>query len=189
MVCISFLIYFLIWRKLFFKIYHYFVFYSSVVICSHGQTQYKMCTIGSKFHLPLTPELFKTNKYIPDFRYMCCVLSCSVMSNSLQPHELYLAHQALLSMGILQARILEWVAMPSSRGSFQPRVQTEVSHTAGRFLPSEPPGKSLCTEVGSLSLLRGSSWPRNQTGVSFSGWATRVVVIFLYKLITFVKIL
>jgi len=27
------------------------------------------------------------------------------------------AHQAPLSMGILQARILEWVAMPSSRGS------------------------------------------------------------------------
>ena len=31
------------------------------------------------------------------------------------------AHQAPLSMGILQARILEWVAMPSSRGSSQPR--------------------------------------------------------------------
>ena len=34
-------------------------------------------------------------------------------------------------------------------------------------LPSEPPGKSLYTEVGSLSLLRGSSRLRNQTGVSF----------------------
>ena len=43
------------------------------------------------------------------------------------------AHQAPLSMGILQARILEWVAMPSSRGSSQPRDQTQVSHTAGRF--------------------------------------------------------
>ena len=31
------------------------------------------------------------------------------------------AFQAPLSMGILQARILEWVAMPSSRGSSQPR--------------------------------------------------------------------
>ena len=39
--------------------------------------------------------------------------------------------QAPLSMGILQARILEWVAMPSSRGSFQPRDQTQVSRTAG----------------------------------------------------------
>ena len=35
--------------------------------------------------------------------------------------------------GILQARILEWIAMPSSRGSSQPRNQTRVSCAAGRF--------------------------------------------------------
>ena len=34
---------------------------------------------------------------------------------------------------IFQARILEWVAMPSSRGSSQPRDPTQVSHIAGRF--------------------------------------------------------
>ena len=43
------------------------------------------------------------------------------------------ALQAPLSMGTLQARILEWVAMPSSRGSSQPRDQTQVSHMAGGF--------------------------------------------------------
>jgi len=32
--------------------------------------------------------------------------------------------------GILQARILEWVAMLSSRGSFQPRDQTCISHSS-----------------------------------------------------------
>ena len=36
--------------------------------------------------------------------------------------------------GILQARILEWVAMPSSRGSSQPRDWTCVSWIAGGFL-------------------------------------------------------
>ena len=41
--------------------------------------------------------------------------------------------QAPLSIGILQARIMEWVAMPSSRGSSQPRDWTQVSHIAGRF--------------------------------------------------------
>ena len=35
--------------------------------------------------------------------------------------------------GILQARILEWVAMPSSRESSQPRGRTQISHIAGRF--------------------------------------------------------
>ena len=37
---------------------------------------------------------------------------------------------------ILQARILEWVAFPFSRGSSQPRDQTQVSHIAGRFFTS-----------------------------------------------------
>ena len=41
-----------------------------------------------------------------------------------------------LSMGILQVRILKWVAMPSSRGSSQPRDQTQVSCIAGRFFTS-----------------------------------------------------
>ena len=35
--------------------------------------------------------------------------------------------------GILQARILEWVAFSFSRGSSQPRDWTEVSRIAGRF--------------------------------------------------------
>ena len=46
--------------------------------------------------------------------------------------------------GILQARILEWVAFPFSRRSSQPRDQTQVSHIAGRFfLPAEPQGKPM----------------------------------------------
>jgi len=38
--------------------------------------------------------------------------------------------------GILQARTLEWVDFPFSRGSSQPRDSTQVSHIAGRFLTS-----------------------------------------------------
>ena len=37
---------------------------------------------------------------------------------------------------ILQARILEWVAFPFSRGSLQRRDQTQVSHIAGGFFTS-----------------------------------------------------
>ena len=44
-----------------------------------------------------------------------------------------LAHQALLSMEILQARTLEWIAMPLFRWSSQPRDWTQVSHIAGGF--------------------------------------------------------
>ena len=52
--------------------------------------------------------------------------SHSVMSDSLRPHGLY-------SLWILQAWILEWVAVPFSRGSSQPRERTQVSNIVGGF--------------------------------------------------------
>ena len=36
--------------------------------------------------------------------------------------------------GLVQAKTLDWVAIPFSRGSSQPRDRTKVSCTAGRFL-------------------------------------------------------
>ena len=53
--------------------------------------------------------------------------SCSVVSDSLWSHGLY---------GILQTRILEWVAIPFFSRSPQPRDQTYVSYIAGRFFTS-----------------------------------------------------
>ena len=44
--------------------------------------------------------------------------------------------------GILQVRILEWVAVPFSRGSSQPRDRSQVSRSATDSLPAEPPGVS-----------------------------------------------
>ena len=56
--------------------------------------------------------------------------------------------------GILQARILEWVAFPYTRGSSQLRNQTQVSTLQADSLPAEPQGKPKNTGVGSLSLLQ-----------------------------------
>ena len=63
---------------------------------------------------------------------MCCVLSHVIL---VQPFATpwTVARQAPLSMGILQARILEWVSMSSSRGSSQLRDQTQVSQIMGGF--------------------------------------------------------
>ena len=53
-------------------------------------------------------------------------------------------------LGILQARILEWIAFTFSRGSSQARSSTfQVD-----CLPAEPQGKPKNTGVGSLSLLQ-----------------------------------
>ena len=56
--------------------------------------------------------------------------------------------------GILQARILEWVAVPFSRGSSQLRDWPKALALQADSLPAEPSGKPKNTEVGSLSLLQ-----------------------------------
>ena len=77
-----------------------------------------------------------TVKY--NFKMCVCAFSRSIMSDSETPWTV--AYQTPLSMGILQPRILEWVAMLSSRGSSQLRNQSQVSYfscIAGRFFTAE----------------------------------------------------
>ena len=57
--------------------------------------------------------------------------SHSVMSDSCDPMNCSLPGSSV--HGILQARILEWVAIPFSRGSFWPRDEIRVSYIAGGF--------------------------------------------------------
>ena len=82
---------------------------------------------------------------------------------------------------IFQARILEWVAFPFSRRSSQPRIKPRSPALQVDSILAEPPGRHKNTGVGSLSLLGGSSQPRNWTGVSciagglFTNWAMREV--------------
>ena len=64
---------------------------------------------------------------------MCCLLSHVELFATLWT----VACQAPLSMSILQERTLEWVAMPSSSGSSQPRDRTHIFYAsvfAGGFL-------------------------------------------------------
>ena len=63
------------------------------------------------------------------FTERACMLSC-FSSVQLFATLWTIARQTPLSMEILQARILEWIAMPSSRGSSRPRHQTHVSYVS-----------------------------------------------------------
>ena len=87
--------------------------------------------------------------------------------------------------GILQAGILEWVAVPFSRGSSQPRDPTQVSCIAGRFFTSWATREAQEYWRVAYSCSSGSSRPRNLTRVSciaggfFSSWATREALFLL----------
>ena len=84
---------------------------------------------------------------------LCCVLY-SVAQSCPTAKPWTVAHQASLSMGVLQARILELVAIPSSRDLPNPGIQPRSPILQVNPLPSEPPGKPVNTGAGSLSLLQ-----------------------------------
>ena len=79
-------------------------------------------------------ELFKVTppppRWTPELS-KCLKVLVTVMSDFLQPHRLYPPGSSVY--GMLQASIMEWVAMLSSRGSSQPRDRTWVSCIAGGF--------------------------------------------------------
>ena len=89
--------------------------------------------------------------------------------------------------GILQVRILEWVAIPFSWGSSQPGDRTQISHSAGRFFTSWAIGKPKRLEWIVYPFSMGSSWPKIQTGVSciavgfLTSWATREAQSWIWK--------
>ena len=112
------------------------------------------------------------------FCCLFCVLSCSVMSDSATPQTI--AHQAPLSMGILQARILEWVAMSCFLQDLpNPGIESRSPALQADSLPVEPPGSPRILEWVVYSFSRRSSQPRNRTGFSciaggfFTSWAMR----------------
>ena len=78
-------------------------------------------------------NVFKSVLVIQSCLTLCDPVDCSLLGSSLH--------------GILLEGILEWVAIPFSRGSSQPRDRTQISPRSPALqsdsLPSEPPRKSL----------------------------------------------
>ena len=77
-----------------------------------------------------SPFLLKVCDFVSQSLIVCvhaksllsCTILCNTVNCSLPDSSVH---------GILQARILEWVSMPSSRGSSQPRNGTQVSALQG----------------------------------------------------------
>ena len=99
---------------------------------------------------------------------------------TLQPHRTV--------PGILRARLLGWAAFPFSSGSSQPKDGTQLSRTAGQFFISGTTREAQEYWGGwPISFSRGSSGPRNWTGVSciidgiFTSWAIGEALQLTYR--------
>ena len=124
-----------------------------LAVCGHSRTGFHCWRTALETHM-LHVDLCHEYSDSRSMRVVVVVLvaqSCPALCDPMQSPPGSSVH------GILQARILKWVAIPFSRASSQPKDTTQVSHTARRFflfcfvlfLPSEPPGKP-----------RDIGWPR-----------------------------
>ena len=111
---------------------HSFTFQARVYFLEQFKVQSKIEWEGQKYpiHLQLLlPSLPLSSKGSFDeilFPKVKVAQSCSTLCNPVD----YTVH------GLLQARILERVAFPFSKGSFQPKDWTKISHIAGRVFTS-----------------------------------------------------
>ena len=142
---------------------------ANVLLCEPFVRNLSLCNISIKSHITRIPnsEPFKWHQKILTMWYYLflkmvwkcvCIFSMIVYSlykegDSTGVRAQTLKADCLLAVscltlcnpvnchGILQARILEWVAVCFSRGSSQSRDWTCISCIAGRFFTTEPSGK------------------------------------------------
>ena len=97
-----------------------------------------LSTIAKTWKQPKCPS---TEEWIKKMWYIdiCVCVSHSVVSNSLQSHEL----QPTRVHGILKARILDWVPCPSPGDLPNPGIEPGSPTLQADSLPSEPPWKPI----------------------------------------------
>ena len=113
---------------------------------------------------------------------MCCVLSHSVMPNSLRLYGLQPA-RLLCPWGFSRQEYWSGVPCPPPRDLPNPGNKPRSPTLQVDSSPTEPPGKPKNTGVGvAYPFSRGSSQPRNQTGISciaggfFTSWVIRAPI-------------
>ena len=120
---------------------------------------------------PSTGEQIKKtgHVYIVEYSVPCLVdQSCMTLCDSMDYSSICLAP---LSMGILQAGILEWLPCPPLKEFPNPGIEPRSPTLQLDSLLSEPLGKSMNIEVGSLSLLQGISLTqKSNRGLPLCRW-------------------
>ena len=139
--------------------------------------------------------LHKGHRQIPQTRdtaLLPCRCACSGQSCPILFDSTGCSPPSSSVHGILQARIPEWVAMPSSKGSSQSRDQTQLSCIAGRFFYHWAPPSMREAEVSQPShlcihgtaYLRAGMW-RKAVFPSSVYWRPRLGTVLRWPQINF----
>ena len=100
--------------------------------CTSGTSQFTYCWSLAWRILIITLLAYAVCLVAQLCPTLCEPMDCSPLGSSVH--------------GILQARILEWVTIPFSRGSSGPRDLTQFSHIAGRFFTVWATGRNHAKE-------------------------------------------
>ena len=125
MISVKYLIYLLLFSAMFliphnYVLTMYLVFHYWIVVCLLFFFFFLWCAMKVKVLVALS------------YPTLCDLMDCSPSGSSLH--------------GILQARILEWEAIPFSRRSSIPEIEHRFPALQAAYLPSEPPGKPFVRE-------------------------------------------
>ena len=88
------------------------------------------------------------------YNYIPCALCLVTQSCLILWNSIYCSPLGFSVHGLFQVRILEWVAIYHSKGSFWPRYQTWISCIGRRILATKPPRKPNLWEY----TLKKSPW-------------------------------
>ena len=128
-----------------------------------------------------------------------CVCTCSGVTHLLFPtlcDSVDCSPPGFSVHGILQARILEWVAIPSCRGSSWPRHQTRVSRIASRLLTDWASREAMLSPVQPFAthglqvarLLCPWNFPGKNTGVCCHFLLQYTIIFVNYSWVKFKKL-
>ena len=106
--------------------------------------KYSWQTWSHSFFSPT--QILMSAAFLSEWKSLSCVQLCNSMDCTVH--------------GILQARMLEWVSYSFSRGSSQPRYQTQVFHIAGRSFTSW-----ATKEAAFLGVVLNTSYPQRRVKV------------------------
>ena len=124
--------------------FFFFFFLSFFFFFFFLQFLYQLCQQGSPYEVSIKRNTcLKINfKVSIVWVFLCAyVFSCSIILTLWNPIDCKWPGSSV--HGILQARILEWVAMPFSRGSSQPRDRSQVSCIVGGFFAPDQFSRSV----------------------------------------------
>ena len=122
------------------------------------------CSIGQGLLSTFSPFLTLGAKSLLQIQHQERMCTCSVAQSCpalCDPMDC--SPPASSVLGILQARILEWVAISFSRGSSQPGIEPVSLASAGGFLTTKPPGSPRPRILGSDAVFPAPSQGRDST--------------------------